>query len=64
VIDYVPLRDRHSAQTFRHMTFAAHHALLDFEPSSPPPLVVGARGGLPVGLVLTKRRAGKESRRP
>jgi hypothetical protein len=46
------------------MTFAAHHALLDFEPSSPPPLVVGARGGLPVGLVLTKRRAGKESRRP
>lgn len=59
MIDYLPLRDRQSAQSFRHMTFAAYYATLDFEPTSPPPLVVGARaGGLPAGLALARRRAG------
>lgn len=59
MIDYFPLRDRQSAQMFRHMTFAAYNATLDFEPSSPPPLVVGASaGGHPVGMALAKRRAG------
>jgi GNAT superfamily N-acetyltransferase len=52
MIDYLTLRDA-AADPFRHMTFPAYRAVLDFDPVRPAPVLVGAMAdGAAIGLAL------------